>query len=375
MQFGMGTRFTQILCILIAFLATGFFGSLRSQEIPLPQRDTVRALVLPVNKSLLQIKIPTFRRPVRTSDPLLTLYDQSVAEVPLRYAKLPTNWERLNEFSLNLSEAAFVNWNAGGENAVSGTTRLLFKRYNAYQNVSWKNELELRFGMNVQEDRAWRKTDDAIRLASTFGYRRDTISNWYYSAKAVFQTQFADGFNYPDRSQPISRFMAPGYLFIGAGASYITKDKSFDLYISPFTHRSTFVLDQDLANAGAFGVRKAVLDEDGNVVREGSRLFTSLGFQLTHNWESRLMKNVDFDHRLNLYTDYLRDFGNVDIDWEIEFILTVNRIIKTRLGTQLIYDDDIRFDIVRDTDGTIIDAGVPRVQFRQWLNIGVNFEF
>ena len=368
-------RALRVICFLIAILATGLYSSVRAQVIPLPPRDTTTTLVLPVNNRLLQIKVPVFRRPVQLTDPRLALYDQAVIDITPRFSEVPSYWERLNEFSLNLSEAAFVNWNAGGENAVSATTRLLFKRNYGNRNLSWKNEMELRFGMNVQEDRAWRKMDDAIRLASTFGYRRDTISNWYYSAKAVFQTQFADGFNYPDRSQPISRFMAPGYLFIGAGASYITKDKLFDLYISPFTQRSTFVLDQELANAGAFGVRNAVFDANGNVVQEGSQLFSSLGLQLTHNWEGRLMKNVDFDHRLNLYTDYLRDFGNIDIDWQIEFILTVNKIIKTRLGTQLIYDDDIRFDVIRDTDGTIIDAGVPRVQFRQWLNIGINFEF
>ena len=363
--------------IRFVLISLAFGGLMRSQaqEIVLPQQDTVTTLVLPTNNRLLEIKVPTFRRPIRRSDPRLSLYDQTVVNVDLRYTKAPDYWQRLNEFSLNLSEAAFVNWNAGGDNSISATAKLLFKRNYAYRNVSWKNELEMRFGWNVQEGRQWRKTDDAIRLASTFGYRKDTISNWYYSAKAVFQTQFADGYKYPDRSQPISRFMAPGYLFIGAGASYITKDKSFDLYISPFTHRSTFVLDQSLANAGAFGVRKAVVDSNGNILQEGSKLFTSLGIQLTHNWESRLMKNVDFDHRLNLYTDYLRDFGNVDIDWEIEFILTVNKIIKTRLGTQLIYDDDIRFDVIRDADGNIVDAGEPRLQFRQWLNIGVNFDF
>ena len=347
----------------------------QAQEIPLPPADTTETLVLPPDSRILQIKVPAIRRLIQRTDPRLPLYDQEPPMISLRFTGIPSFWTKLNEFSFNLSEAAFVNWNAGGDNSVSATTRLLFKRNYAYQNLSWKNELELRFGMNAQEGRAWRKTDDAIRLASTFGFRRDTISNWYYSAKALFQTQFTDGFKYPDRSQPISRFMAPGYLFLGAGASYITKDKSFDLYISPFTHRSTFVLDQDLANQGAFGVRKATLDDDGNVIQEGSRLFTSLGFQVTHNWEGRIMKNVTFDHRLNLYTDYLRDFGNIDIDWEIEFVLTVNQYIKTRVGTQLIYDDDIRFDVVQDTDGSILDSGVPRVQFRQWLSLGVNFSF
>lgn len=364
------------ICVfLYVGLLTGLPIKSHAQEIPLPPADTTETLVLPPNSRLLQIKIPVLRRPMRRTDPRLPLYDQELPVITLRYTAIPTYWQKLNAFSFNLSEAAFVNWNAGGDNSISATTKLLFKRDYAKQNLSWQNELEMRFGWNAQEGRQWRKTDDAIRLSSTFGYRKDTLTNWYYSAKVSFQTQFADGFKYPDRSRPISRFMAPGYLFLGAGVSYITKDKAFDLYISPLTHRSTFVLDQELANSGAFGVRSAVFDTDGNILREGSRLFTSFGFQLTHNWEDRLMKNVSFDHRLNLYTDYLRDFGNIDIDWEIEFILTVNQYIQTRVGTQIIYDDDIRFDVVLDADGNITDPGVPKVQLRQWLNLGVNFSF
>lgn len=364
-----------ITFFLFVFISAGIWAPAKAQEIVIPPQDSVTTLVLPPDIRLLQIKVPAYRRPVQRSDPRLALYDRGIAEITPRFNEVPTYWIRFNEFSLNLSEAAFVNWNAGGDNAISTNAKLLFKRNYAYRKVSWQNELEMRFGWNAQDGRKWRKTDDAIRLTSTFGYRPDTLSNWYYSAKATFQTQFADGYKYPDRSQPISRFMAPGYLFLGAGASYITRDKSFDLYISPLTHRSTFVLDQDLANSGAFGVRKAVFDIEGNLLREGSRLFTSFGFQLTHNWEDEIMKNVSFDHRLNLYTDYLRDFGNIDIDWEIEFILTVNKTIKTRVGTQLIYDDDIRFDVLLDPEGNIVDAGVPRVQLRQWLNLGVNFDF
>ncbi len=58
--------------------------------------------------------------------------------------------------------------------------------------------------------------------------------------------------------------MAPGYLFLGVGTSYIDAEKKINLYISPLTQKATFVLDQRLANQGAFGVEKAVLDANGN---------------------------------------------------------------------------------------------------------------
>ena len=169
--------------------------------------------------------------------------------------------------------------------------------------------------------------------------------------------------------------MAPGYLFLGAGASYISQGGKFNLYISPLTQKATFVLDQDLANRGAFGVEKAVIDGEGNVVEEGKNIFMELGFLVTNNWETQLSKNVLLTHELSLYTDYLRSFGNVDIDWELNFNLTVNEFINATVGTHIIYDDDILFDQQTAEDGTIIDPGVQRIQFKQLLGVGIAYSF
>jgi len=163
--------------------------------------------------------------------------------------------------------------------------------------------------------------------------------------------------------------------FLGAGASYISEGGKFNLYLSPITHRSTFVLDQELANNGAFGVEKAVRDESGNIITEGKNLFTSLGFLVTNTWKTPLITNIAMDHRLSLYTDYLRDFGNIDVDWELALNLTVNDFVNATIGTHLIYDDDVRFDVVEDADGNITDAGVPRVQFKQMLAVGLAYNF
>lgn len=287
----------------------------------------------------------------------------------------PTFWQSVNLIGLNFSQASFINWNAGGNNSISAEANARFERNYKFRYFIWENILETRYGINLQEGQKIRKTDDAIRISSTVGYRRDTISNWYYSAKANFNTQYTDGFKYPDRETPISRVMSPGYFFLGAGTSYISEGGKLNVYISPLTMKSTFVLDQDLADKGAFGVEKAVLDEDGNVIKQGENVFLEVGFLITNNWETQLMENIGLKHRLNLYSDYLRSFGNIDVDWELNINLQVNKYIVTNLGTHIIYDDDILFDAVKDDAGVVIDEGRPKLQFKQVLGVGVAYNF
>jgi len=288
---------------------------------------------------------------------------------------MPLFWQSVNLIGLNFSQAAFVNWNAGGNNSISALANTRFERNYKFRYFQWENILETRYGINLQEGQKIRKTDDAIRISSTVGYRRDTISNWYYSAKAKFNTQFTDGFKYPDRETPISRLMSPGYFFFGAGTSYIAADGNLNLYISPMTQKATFVFDQDLANAGAFGVEKAVIDANGNILERGKNIFVEVGFLVTNNWETQLMENIALKHRLSLYTDYIRSFGNIDVDWELNVNLKVNKYIVTNLGTHIIYDDDILFDAVKNEMGFEIDPGRPKLQFKQLLGVGVAYNF
>lgn len=293
----------------------------------------------------------------------------------LRRRRLPSFWKTKNKLGISMSEVAFVNWSAGGNNSISALADLKFERNYKFRYIQWDNYMELRYGLNLQENQKLRKTEDAIRLSSTFGFRRDTISNWFYSVKANFNTQFSNGYKYPDRSRPISRFMAPGYSFLGAGTSYISADQKFNLYISPLTQKTTFVLDQDLADKGAFGVEKALRDADGNIIRQGDNIFLEFGILISNSWEGLVYENVSIKHRLSLYSDYLRRFGNIDVDWELNVELRINEYIATTIGTQLIYDDDILFNEQKDDNGNVTDPGEPKLQFRQLLGVGVSYDF
>ncbi len=362
------------------FLLFICFNAIKAQD-SIPPSNQVDAIVIDttvidtvVIRRPLE-KIAYIPRGVNLTNPRISFNRTKPLLKKSKKFRVPSFWTKMNRLGINLSEVAFVNWNAGGNNSVSALGNTRFERNYKFRYVQWDNYLQLRYGINAQEGQKLRKTDDAIRLGSTFGYRRDTISNWYYSVKANFNTQFSNGYKYPDRSTPISRFMAPGYFFLGAGTSYIAEDQKFNLYISPLTQKATFVLDQELANKGAFGVKKAILDSNGNVVQPGKNHFIELGFLITNIWETQIAKNIGLRSDISLYTDYLSSFGNVDIDWELNLDMKVNKYITTNIGTHFIYDDDILFNRQVDANGIVTDPGKPKLQFKQLLGVGITYEF
>ncbi len=273
----------------------------------------------------------------------------------------------------DLSEIAFVNWNAGGVSSVSGLLKGAFTRRYVRENFKWGNELIVRYGVNKQDGVEVRKTEDAFQFTSTFGYRKDTITNWYHSAKFNFNTQFTNGYSYPNTTIAISKPLAPAYTFLGAGAEYSNKEEKLNIYMSPLTLKNTLVLDQDLANQGAFGVQKAVYDVlTGELITAGEKSRTELGILITTHFKREIFKNISLENRLNLYSDYINKFGNIDVDWQLLLDLVVNKYVKANVGLHIIYDDDIKAK--EEIAGEQVTVG-PKIQLKQMLGIGLEYNF
>lgn len=283
-----------------------------------------------------------------------------------------SHWTKKNSLGFDITEVAFINWSPGGTSSISGLFNGKFLRTYNRRNYNWTNELLIRYGLNKQDRTELRKTDDAISLNSTFGYRKDTLSNWYHSAKLNFNTQFTNGYSYPNTQIAISKPFAPAYAFMGIGAENINKEEKRTFYISPFTFKTTLVLDQRLANQGAFGVTKAIYDLDGMLITKGEKSRTELGFLLTGHLKKEIFKNIHLENRLSLYSDYVNNFGNVDIDYDLQFELVVNQYVKANIGAHIIYDDDIKSK--REIAGIQVTEG-PKVQVRQAIGIGIQYLF
>jgi hypothetical protein len=81
---------------------------------------------------------------------------------------------------------------------------------------------------------------------------------------------------------------------------------------------------------------------------------------------------MELEHRMSLYTDYLNNFGNIDIDWQVQINMVVNEYVRANIGMHLIYDDDIKAR--KEIDGQQVTVG-PKVQFKQLLGVGVVYSF
>ena len=145
----------------------------------------------------------------------LSVYSQDT--IKLQTKDSASHWRNKNKVGFDISQIAFVNWSAGGNSSISGLVKGDFSRVYTKGNQKWVNELIVRYGLNQQDGVELRKTDDLIQLNSTFGYRKDSITNWYHSAKFNFNTQFSNGYAYPNTEKAITRLFAPAYIFFGVG--------------------------------------------------------------------------------------------------------------------------------------------------------------
>jgi hypothetical protein len=276
--------------------------------------------------------------------------------------KADTLWKFNGVTSLNFSQMSLNNWAAGGENSLAGNA---FVNLNAnYKSrdgkATWINELSLGYGLIRQGDDPARKSDDKIDLASKYGY--SASKQWSYTGLLSFKTQFTEGYDNPGdllNRTKISNFMAPGYLSLSFGMDFKPSDK-FTMLLAPVTGKMTFVMDEDLA--GSFGV-----PADKNVRSE-------FGGYIKIAYASPIMKNVKLNTKIDLFSNYLENPQYVDVNFDLLLSMKVNEYIAASFISQIIYDYDIRFDIL-DTNDVPTGETESRIQFKQLFGIGLTYSF
>jgi hypothetical protein len=295
------------------------------------------------------------------------------ATVAAQEDTISSPWTRKGEVSLMFSQTSFSNWAAGGENSI--TMSGFFNYYAGYEQgkSKWENFIALGFGQTKTGERGFRKSEDKIDLLSTYGLK--AAEKWFYMANLAFKTQFIEGYDYHDDDpaldkSKISNFMAPGYLTIGLGMEY--KPYEFmSFYLSPITARWIIVNDQDLANAGAFGVQKAEFDpfDSDLILTGGEKVRQEFGANFRFLFDKEIIKNISFSTKLELFSNYLEDPQNIDVNWDNTLNMKVNKWITAMVGVLMIYDDNT--PIVINDEGHL----GKRTQVKQLIAVGLNYNF
>ena len=244
-------------------------------------------------------------------------------------------WKSKGNFSALFNQSTFDNWVAGGENNISGTLGLNYDLNYNKAGWNWDNKIMASYGLVKTRTSAFaKKTDDRLEISSLAGHQMKTGSKWYYSGFLNFKTQFTKGYNYfndengAEQREEYTAFFSPAYLSFGPGVMYKRND-NFKFNLAPATSKFTFV------DAGF------TLPEDAYFgVEEGESMRYELGMNASLYYKVGIVANVSFENILNLYANYLEDPQNVDIDYQLNIVMKINKYLATNISFQTIYDDN-----------------------------------
>ncbi len=276
-------------------------------------------------------------------------------------------WKIENNASLNFTQSYFSNWSAGGENTLAITGKFKNTANYSKEKHQWTNLLNLALGYALIGDNKAMKTDDKIEFISSYGYRiKEKI---YATVLFSFKSQLARGYNYKEDSTLfISKFMAPGTIDIGPGIEW-KPNEYFLINFSPLTARWLIVNDERLADAGSFGLDPAIFDTNGIIIEHAKKVKTMFGAKAMVVFKYEIFKNVDFNTKLELFSDYLDNPQNIDVNWQTGIIMKVNSWLNVNIATELIYDNNVIFN---DVNGDPIGS---RTQFNENMQIGIGITF
>lgn len=280
-------------------------------------------------------------------------------------------------YGLNINQLALSNWAAGGES--SSTGKAFADIEITYQRATFEQRIvgSFVYGLSRFADKRIEKQDDKIDLRYTLSLH--SKQKLKYSIVSTFNTQFANGYKYPNDTTMISGFFAPAYLTLSSGVNYKDLNHAFEVYASPLAGKMTFVLNQDLADQGAFGVKKGYYTAD-SVWIPGQRTLPALGANIIINYKQPIGKTITYSTILNCFYNYFEQRNDkrlkLDVNWEntINFIITKH--VTTVLFLHLKYDHNTTFPIYEELDGVQTLVGEEmRIQFKESLGIAFIHKF
>ncbi|MGJ8745927.1 DUF3078 domain-containing protein [Polaribacter sp.] len=251
-------------------------------------------------------------------------------------------WKVNGKMAFLFNQSSFSNWVSGGENTIAGNINVNYDFNYRLKNVNWDSRIISSYGLSHLSEKGLRKTSDRFELNSLLGIKSQKL--WFFSFFTNFKTQFSTGYNYKkDPKVEVSDLFSPAYLSFGPGMLW-KKSNFLHFNIAPATSRFTFVNDDF---TGKFGVE------------EGDNTAFGLGFNFSLFSKFEAMENVQIENILAVYSDYLDNPENIDIDYRTNMLFKVNEFISMNITLHTIIDD----------------SASSKIQFSQLFGLGFNYNF
>lgn len=261
-------------------------------------------------------------------------------------------WTKSGNLNLLLNQSSFENWVAGGQNNLAVNAGINYGIHYLKDKTTWDTKIILQYGLAKVEEQDFTKTDDRLEINSLAGKKLQ--GNWYGSAFVNFKTQMDKGFD-PATGATTTQLFSPSFIQLGPGLLW-KKSNNLSVNIAPATSKLILVhkrftdipllADQITfnANGGSFGVKA------------NETIRYELGASVSTYYKLILMENISMENTLNLFSNYLEETENVDVDYTMNLVMKINKYLSSNLSVQMIYDDN----------------AFEGLQVRQVLGLGVN---
>ena len=282
---------------------------------------------------------------------------------------IPEGWQRGAGLGLDLAQLLQINPKQG-----AGQNRLGFGgAFNGFANLKdgrkqWDNSLLWQFGMQrlgsgviAQGSDAkipFQKQIDELRLNSKYGFQVKEDSKWFYTGNASFLSQLLPTYQYTNGVagnfvadfldqgiSPIARLFAPATVQLALGMDY-KPNENFSLFYSPLGAKFIIVASDSIAARGVHGNQVSGEADALGFFPEFENVDAQLGSQILAKYTTTFVDEKGaFTSSLNLFSNYLRNPQNVDVDWANALSYKLFKNFQATLLLNIFYDDDVDVQI------------------------------
>lgn len=284
----------------------------------------------------------------------------------VEFEKIPIYWDYNIAGSFSFNQTYLANWSKGGESALATMLDLMGEAtYEDTKNkTKWNSNARIKYGSILGTELGLRKNTDQFEINSQ--YNKLLKGKFDFTGSLYVKNQLAKGYNYPNDSVPISKFLSPMTFTIGAGVEY-KPWKHTQINFSPASYKNTFVRD-------------STIDETKHGIEEGHRSKQEMGGQLVMKNKLNILKGLEINNSVRLFANYFAKPLNMDVDWEINLKRRITWFFTVSANMHLIYDKDILFPVLDEDDKPMTNPDgsalkEPKIQFMEFvgLSFAINF--
>ena len=270
----------------------------------------------------------------------ITEVKREIKRIQVKFPDSLQGWQRKANVKLLMNQTLYENWQSGGVNAVELKAHVKNNFNYQKQNLIWDNTLLFDYAVNKVNGYEVRKTQDKFEFNSIVGGKLS--DKWSYSYFLNIQTPLANTYNYDkdlNKENRTAGFLAPLYVATGPGFMW-KKSNLIYVNIAPVSAKMIYIN----GHVNKFSETEQRFRDNEEIelygVAPGESFRHKLGFYSSAYVKLQLTQNIHIENRVSLYSNYLENPENIDLDYQMNLSMEINKTLSTQVMFQTRYDDE-----------------------------------